>query len=255
MALACSLRTSVLGQRLSLLDAVSGSGRERNSTVRLLSTKTALQSWTSFHGDLKCLQAPATCLPAGSIPRRSCTVRAQAAATSAVTPDPLAEGLEKLRGTSAPPLSDMFWTAMGTFLAMAGFAWFDHLLAPRGLSMTIGSFGAVCVLLFAAPKSPVSQKWNVVMGHIGCALCSIVALSIFGPGWLARGVALTASVVYMQFTNCIHPPAAGLPLIFIDGPKFQHLKWWYVLFPGLLGCAYLFLLQEVVLYMKDTFKF
>ena len=34
--------------------------------------------------------------------------------------------------------------------------------------------------------------------------------------------------------------AAGLPLIFLDAPKFQQLLWWYPLFPGVAGCLWLF---------------
>ena len=37
-------------------------------------------------------------------------------------------------------------------------------------------------------------------------------------------------------------PAAGLPLLFIDVPKFQKLQWWYIIFPSAVGCALLCLL-------------
>lgn len=168
---------------------------------------------------------------------------------------PIEEGLRKLRGSAAPPLSDIVWSAFGAFAAMASFAFFDHLLAARGLTSFMASFGAVSVLLFAAPHSPVSQKWNVFMGHIGCAFIGVLTLAALGPGWVARAVALAAAVAYMQFTNSIHPPAAGLPLLFIDAPKFQHLRWWYVLFPGVFGCAYLFLLAQIVQLLKENVKF
>lgn len=44
------------------------------------------------------------------------------------------------------------------------------------------------------------------------------------------------------FFLCIFSLAAGLPLIFIDVPKWHALKWWYIIFPGFLGCLYLYLL-------------
>lgn len=50
------------------------------------------------------------------------------------------------------------------------------------------------------------QRWNVVVAHMGCALIGVLALLAFGPGWVARGAAVGASVVYMQFTGSLHPP-------------------------------------------------
>ncbi|OAE33059.1 hypothetical protein AXG93_1913s1610 [Marchantia polymorpha subsp. ruderalis] len=138
---------------------------------------------------------------------------------------------------------------------MAAMGYVDSVLAPKGLSFTLGSFAAVCTLLFALPKAPVSQKYNVVVSHLGCAAVGVVALAMFGPGWVARAVALSACIAFMQFTDSLHPPAAGLPLIMIDAPKFHQLRWWYVLFPGVVGCLFLFLLQEAVQWLKENCKF
>ena len=41
---------------------------------------------------------------------------------------------------------------------------------------------------------------------MGCALIGVLAFLAFGPGWVARGVAVGASVAYMQFTGSLHPP-------------------------------------------------
>ena len=46
----------------------------------------------------------------------------------------------------------------------------------------------------------------MVVAHMGCALIGILALLAFGPGWVARGAAVGASVAYMQFTGSLHPP-------------------------------------------------
>uniref|UniRef100_A0A453H3E9 HPP transmembrane region domain-containing protein n=1 Tax=Aegilops tauschii subsp. strangulata TaxID=200361 RepID=A0A453H3E9_AEGTS len=86
------------------------------------------------------------------------------------------------------------------------------------------------------------QKYNMFVAQIGCAAIGVLALSLFGPGWLARGAALSASIAFMTITGSSHPPAASLPLLFIDGPKFHHLQLWYALFPGAAGCAILCLI-------------
>lgn len=43
---------------------------------------------------------------------------------------------------------------IGAFAAMAMLGKIDQILAPKGISMTIAPFGAVCAVLFATPSSP-----------------------------------------------------------------------------------------------------
>ncbi|KAL6894473.1 hypothetical protein ACP4OV_008571 [Aristida adscensionis] len=146
------------------------------------------------------------------------------------------------RGFSA---SDVLWPSAGAFLAMAILGKLDQMLAFKGVTLTIAPLGAVCCVLFSAPDSPAAKKYNMFVAQIGCAAFGVLALSLFGPGWLARGAALSACIAFMTITGASHPPAASLPLLFIDGPKFHNLHLWYALFPG----------QEVVVYLKKNFKF
>ncbi|OAY84922.1 hypothetical protein ACMD2_17908 [Ananas comosus] len=196
-------------------------------------------------------------------------------------------------------VSDVLWPAAGAFAAMAALGRLDQMMAPRGLSITIPPLGAVCAVLFATPNSPAAQKYNVFMAQIGCSAFGVLALSLFGPGWLARGFALAASIAFMIVTGAIHPPgrplmtcrfynymchfrfpfratvstnlsnnrlvikriyavgiaAASLPLLFIDGAKLHRLHLWYALFPGAAGCVLLCLIQEMVVYLKNNYKF
>ncbi|XP_034712077.1 uncharacterized protein LOC117934481 isoform X2 [Vitis riparia] len=99
------------------------------------------------------------------------------------------------------------------------------------------------------------QKYNMFMAQIGCAAIGVLAFSLLGPGWLARSTALGASIAFMIYTRSTHPPAASLPLLFIDGAKFHHLNFWYALFPGATACILLCLIQEIVCYLKQNFKF
>ncbi|KAB5531939.1 hypothetical protein DKX38_018609 [Salix brachista] len=99
-------------------------------------------------------------------------------------------------------------TPFRAFVAMAIFGKMDQMLVPKGISMTMAPLGAVSALLFVTPSSPA----------IG-----VFAFSVFGPGWLARSVALAASIAFMVYTRSTHPSAASLPLLFIDGAKFHHL--------------------------------
>ncbi|KAB2020509.1 hypothetical protein ES319_D07G073200v1 [Gossypium barbadense] len=156
---------------------------------------------------------------------------------------------------ASPSLSDIIWPSAGAFAAMAILGKMDQILAPKGVSMTIAPLGAVCAVLFATPSSPAARKYNIFMAQIGCAAIGVAAFSVFGPGWLARSAALAASIAFMILTRSNHPPAASLPILFIDGVKLHHLNFWFALFPGAAACIILCLMQEVVCFLKNNFKF
>ena len=44
------------------------------------------------------------------------------------------------------------------------------------------------------------------VAQMGCAAIGVLALSAFGPGWLARSAALGASIGFMIWTRSVHPP-------------------------------------------------
>ncbi|CAA7043359.1 unnamed protein product [Microthlaspi erraticum] len=157
--------------------------------------------------------------------------------------------------TVAPSLSDVIWPAAGAFAAMAIMGRIDQMLNPKGISMSIAPLGAVSAILFTTPSAPAARKYNIFMAQIGCAAIGVLAFSIFGPGWLARSTALAASVAFMVIARANHPPAASLPLLFIDGAKLHKLNFWYALFPGAAACILLCFLQEIVCYLKDNLKF
>ncbi|CAN8254926.1 unnamed protein product [Cochlearia groenlandica] len=157
--------------------------------------------------------------------------------------------------TAAPSLSDVIWPAAGAFVAMAIMGRIDQMLNPKGISMSVAPIGAVSAILFTTPSAPSARKYNIFMAQIGCAAIGVLAFSIFGPGWLARSTALAASIAFMIIARANHPPAASLPLLFIDGVKLQKLNFWYALFPGAAACILLCFLQEIVCYLKDNLKF
>ncbi|KAK7388983.1 hypothetical protein VNO78_23814 [Psophocarpus tetragonolobus] len=176
-------------------------------------------------------------------------------ASSNVASPSIWDDWKPVKAPSTPSLSDILWPSAGAFAAMAILGKLDQLLAPKGLSIAFAPFGAVSTVLFATPTAPSARKYSMFMAQIGCAAIGVLALTIFGPGWLARSVSIAASVAYMICTNSVHPPAASMPLLFIDGPKFHHLNFWYALYPGATACILLSVMQQVVVYLKKNFKF
>ncbi|KAJ4890387.1 Integral membrane HPP family protein [Raphanus sativus] len=157
--------------------------------------------------------------------------------------------------TVAPSMSDVIWPAAGAFAAMAILGRIDHILNPKGISISVAPLGAVSAILFTTPSAPAARKYNIFMAQIGCAAIGVLAFSILGPGWLSRSTALAASIAFMVIARANHPSAASLPLMFIDGAKLQKLSFWYVLFPGAAACVLLCFLQEIVCHLKENFKF
>ncbi|TKY55125.1 Transmembrane protein [Spatholobus suberectus] len=176
-------------------------------------------------------------------------------ASSNVASPSIWDDWKPLKTPSTPSLSDILWPSAGAFAAMAILGKLDQLLTPKGLSIAFAPFGAVSTVLFATPTAPSARKYSMFMAQVGCAAIGVLALTIFGPGWLARSVSIAASIAYMICTNSVHPPAASMPLLFIDGAKFHHLNFWYALYPGAAVCILLSLIQEVVIYLKHNFKF
>lgn len=176
-------------------------------------------------------------------------------ASSDVASPSIWENLKPPKSSSTHSLSDILWPSAGAFAAMAILGKLDQLLTPKGLSITVAPLGAVSALLFASPSAPSARKYSMFMAQIGCAAIGVLAFAIFGPGLLAKSASVAACIAYMIYTDSVHPPAVSMPLLFIDAIKFQQLSFWYVLYPGVAGCILLCLIQEVVLYMKQNFKF
>ncbi|KAF6159933.1 hypothetical protein GIB67_033017 [Kingdonia uniflora] len=186
---------------------------------------------------------------------RSSTILVCSSASNRAVADPVWDSWKPDKASTIPCFSDVLWPSAGAFAAMAILGKMDQVFAPKGISMTIAPLGAVCAVLFTTPSSPAAKKYNMFMAQIGCGAIGVLAFYVLGPGWLARSTALAASIAFMIYTRSPHPPAASLPILFIDGAKFHHLHLWYALFPGATACILLCLIQEIVSYFKDNFKF
>ena len=109
----------------------------------------------------------------------------------------------------------------------------------------IASIGAVAVLVFATPHSPVAQPWPVIGGQIISALIGMsVALSNVMPDLvLASALALCLSIIAMYFLRCLNPPGGATALaIVLGGPQVQDLGYMFVVFPVAINSILLVLI-------------
>jgi CBS-domain-containing membrane protein len=127
----------------------------------------------------------------------------------------------------AHPRTALF-AGLGAALAIGGLAFVNDVI---GLAMLMAPLGASCVLLFAAPQSPLSQPANVIGGHV---LSGVVGLGLHfalpGSFWMA-GLAVGAAVAAMVYLRVVHPPAGATALV----AYLTAVSWSFLLFPVALG--------------------
>jgi len=126
-----------------------------------------------------------------------------------------------------------------------------HLLPDPMLA--IGSFAAVATLLYAAPSAPLGKPLNLFYGH---ALAIFASLAVYHAqllvGWpqdLSVALAPSLSIALMVQQKVTHPPAAACSFIFASQLRAHAQPLGgaaFLLLPGLVGCAYMLLVQWAV---------
>ena len=112
----------------------------------------------------------------------------------------------------------------------------------------IGSFGASAALLYAAPRSPFAQPRHLILWQLIAAFIGVSAYKLVGSHLgVASALAVATTIVIMQLTDAVHPPAGATALIAVLGPaKVHQLGYQFVLFPVLIGALMLLLVAVLV---------
>ncbi|KPV78680.1 uncharacterized protein RHOBADRAFT_51117 [Rhodotorula graminis WP1] len=118
--------------------------------------------------------------------------------------------------------------------------------------LTVGSFGATAVLLYAVPEAPLSQPRNVIGGHLVSAVTGAVISQLFSlssrfdsgefvvdntlaarGSWgsltpVSASLAVALATLAMQVTGTVHPPGGATALI-VSYYRTTSYRWTYVL--------------------------
>ncbi len=101
------------------------------------------------------------------------------------------------------------------------------------------SFGSTVVLVFGYPDNEFAQPKNVLFGHLLCALIGILFVILFKITqdrtifFLAVGLAVGISVMFMMALKIAHPPAGGNTIVaMLAQDSFQ-----YLIFPIMVGAV------------------
>jgi CBS-domain-containing membrane protein len=170
----------------------------------------------------------------------------------------LATGVTRRRSNVYyPQLWVVLWSGIASFLGMAAIMLISqYALSGVDLTLTVGSFGATAVLLYAAPHSPLAQPRNLLVGHMISAVVGVTCNLMVGTPdeligehcvnggerpalqWLAGSLAVSVSIVAMHLLKSLHPPGGATALIAVIGTKrLKELGYLYVVCPIALGAV------------------
>ncbi|BDH47292.1 hypothetical protein TUM12370_33360 [Salmonella enterica subsp. enterica serovar Choleraesuis] len=148
-----------------------------------------------------------------------------------------------------PQLHEILRGAVGGVL---GITTVSYLGIFSGVPWIIAPFGATCVLLFAAPHSPLAQPRNVILGHLLCAFCGLLLINTLGNSPFVMALAVGLVIAAMQILRITHAPAGANPIvIFMAGIH----SWSFLISPVLLGSVTLVVVALVINNVRSSDKY
>lgn len=155
-------------------------------------------------------------------------------------------------------LKEKFWSFLGSFLGIGLIAFIQSVyLSENDNLFLIGSFGASSVLIYGVIQSPLAQPRNLIGGHIVSAIIGVTVFQLL-PNivWLTASLAVSLSIIAMQYTKTLHPPGGATALIAVTGSeKIKALGYLYVIFPVLTGVIILLLIALIINNMTSQRKY
>ncbi|MFD1261547.1 HPP family protein [Entomomonas asaccharolytica] len=152
--------------------------------------------------------------------------------------------VSKVRGGgNLPDKSNYYQMIVGFIGGLLGIGCIGILGTWQDAPLLMAPFGASCVLLFAAPDSPLAQPRNVIGGHLLSSLVGIVFLKYIGVSPIELGVAVGVAIVLMQLTRTLHAPAGADPILII---MMGNVGWSFLIIPVLMGSIVLVLIAVLV---------
>lgn len=144
---------------------------------------------------------------------------------------------------------EKLWSFVGSFLGIGIIAFIQSLYFTDNDNLfLIGSFGASSVLIYGVIQSPLAQPRNLIGGHLVSALIGVTVYQLLPDIiWLTAPLAVSLSIIAMQYTKTLHPPGGATALIAVSGSeKIKALGYMYVIFPVLTGVVILLLVALLV---------
>ncbi|MBJ7539666.1 HPP family protein [Marinomonas transparens] len=154
--------------------------------------------------------------------------------------------MNKLKGGgSLPPRPSLPQLLKGFIGGTLGILCLCLLGQYSGVPWLMAPFGATCVILFAAPQSPLAQPRNVILGHLIASSVGLAALYTLGDSYIVMSLSVGVAIMAMQAFRAVHPPAGANPIIIIlAGKSVVGLSFLFT--PVLVGSVLLVITASIV---------
>ncbi len=125
----------------------------------------------------------------------------------------------------------------GAFIATLSASFFSFsILSMEGSTMILASTGASAMLIFGMPRSPASQPWPLVGGHLASAFVGVTCNFFITNDLLATSLAITLAMLLMHKLRCMHPPGGATAIsAIIGGQGVIDLGYAYMIIPVLFN--------------------
>jgi CBS-domain-containing membrane protein len=154
--------------------------------------------------------------------------------------------MKKLRGGgSLPPKPKFIQLMKGLVGGFFGILTLGALSQLTETPWLMAPFGATCVILFAAPASPLAQPRNVIIGHLVTSAVGLIALYGFGDSIIVMSLAVGVAIMLMQYLRVVHPPAGANPLVIILAGQGA-VGFDYLFMPVLIGSVVLVVIASII---------
>ncbi|WP_169082772.1 HPP family protein [Paenibacillus sp. PL91] len=101
------------------------------------------------------------------------------------------------------------------------------------VTLLMAPFGASCVIAFVLPESPLAKPRSIVGGHLISTGVGLAMLQLFGTSTWSLALSVGLSILLMQYTRTVHPPAGADPLVVM----LSGASWSFLVTPVLLGAV------------------
>lgn len=124
-----------------------------------------------------------------------------------------------------PHLQERWRVTLCAALTLGGMAFLTLLsqgLWPDQHLVLLAPLGATALLMFAAPASPMSQPYPVLVGNSVSAVLALVVSAGISPIPLAVGTSVAGAIGAMFVLRCLHPPGAAMALLVVMTAPHAH---------------------------------
>ncbi|WP_036719569.1 HPP family protein [Paenibacillus harenae] len=101
------------------------------------------------------------------------------------------------------------------------------------LTFLMAPFGASCVIAFVLPESPLAKPRSIIGGHIISTAIGLAILHLVGTSIWSMAFSVGLSILLMQYTRTVHPPAGADPLVVL----LSGASWSFLVTPVLIGAV------------------